>query len=146
MSIHEWFVSFRDRREIIRQEITSEAEQLTRSIQPYADKMGYSRYNLDVIRSEDPIGDTGFCSIMLRIKEENKLLCWFLQSGYGFKTGDLQVTMPYRPASDGTNPLSFETIEVFKFPSKKEKRRWFPLKPADQLKNLKLANECLGAL
>ena len=137
MSIHEWFVSFRDRREIIRQEITSEAEQLTRSIQPYADKMGYSRYNLDVIRSEDPIGDTGFCSIMLRIKEENKLLCWFLQSGYGFKTGDLQVTMPYRPASDGTNPLSFETIEVFKFPSKKRKKTVVSVKTSGPVKKFK---------
>ena len=105
--------------------------------------MDSSKYWLDLIRSEDPIGDTEFRSIMLRMKEENRLRCWFLQSdGGGFKTGDLQVTMTYQPAKDGTNPLTFETIEVFKFSRKKE-RHWLPLKPADQLKNLQLANECL---
>lgn len=99
--------------------------------------MDSSKYWLDLIRSEDPIGDTEFRSIMLRMKEENRLRCWFLQSdGGGFKTGDLQVTMAHQ------NPLSFKTIEVFKF-SRKEERHWLPLKPADQLKNLKRANECL---
>lgn len=142
MPIIELFNYFKNRNEQIRQEIVSEAEQLTRLIQPYADEMGYSKDDLTIIRGENPIGITEFRSIFLRKIEDNKLLCWFLQSG-GFKTGNLQVTMTCRPAEDGTNPLSFEAIEVFKFPLKIEERHWLPLKPVNQLKNLKLANECL---
>lgn len=148
MPITELFNYFKNRSEQIRQEIgkeiISQAEQLTQSIQPYADKMDSSKYWLDLIRSEDPIGNTGFRNIMLRIKEKNKLTCWFLQSDrFGFKTGDLRVTMDHRPAATGTSPLFFETIEVFKLPRREEKY-WLQLKPADQLKSLKLANECLG--
>ena len=139
MPITELFNYFKNRNEQIRQEIASETGQFIKAIQPYADKMDSSKYWLDLIRSENRIGDTGFRSIMLRRKEDNRLVCWFLQSGSGFKTGDLQVTMTDQPAS----PLSFKTIEVFKF-SRKEERHWLPLKPVKQLINLKLANECLG--
>ena len=143
MPITELCDYFKNRSEQIRQEIASETGQFIKAIQPYADQMDHSKYWLDLIRSEDPIGDTEFRSIMLRMKEENRLRCWFLQSdGGGFKTGDLQVTMTYQPAKDGTNPLTFETIGVFKHP-RKEERHWLPLKPADQLRSLKLANECL---
>lgn len=138
MPIIELFNYFKNRNEQIRQEIASETGQFIKAIQPYADEMGYLKdsYSLDIIRGEDPIGDTGFRGIFLRKKEANKLVCWFLQSdGGGFRTGDLQVTMSY--------PLSFRAIEVFKFPSINENRLWFPLKPINQLKNLKLANECL---
>lgn len=138
----EFFNYFKNRNEQIRQEITGEEEKLTQLIQPYADQMDSSKYWLDLIRGEDKIGTTDFCNIMLRRKEDNRLVCWFLQSGSGFKTGDLQVTMAHQPALTGTNPVSFETIEVFKLPRKEEKY-WLPLKPADQLKNLQRANECL---
>ncbi|MCG2692152.1 hypothetical protein L6272_04985, partial [Microgenomates group bacterium] len=99
MPITELFNYFKNRNEQIRQEIASETGQFIKAIQPYADKMDSSKYWLDLIRSENSIGDTGFRSIMLRRKEDNRLVCWFLQSGSGFKTGDLQVTMTDQPAS-----------------------------------------------
>jgi len=128
------------------QEIAVKATYMTRLIKPYAEQMGYSRDFLTIIQGEDPIGNTGFRSIMLKKERKDKLLCWFLQSdGSGFKAGDLQTTMTYQPEADnGIGLLFFETIETFKYPSKKKNEYWLPLKPADQLKNLKLANECLG--
>ena len=119
MQIKERIAAWRNRGELISQEIVSETDQLTQLIQPYADEMGYlgDGVSLTIIRGDDPIGETGFRSILLRRKERGKLLCWFLQSdGSGFKTGDLQVTMAHQPALTGTNPVSFETIEVFKLP------------------------------
>lgn len=143
MQIKESIAAWRNRGELIREEIVGEAEKLTRLIQPYTDELVPSKYWSDIIRGENPIGDTRFCGITL-VEEGEKLVCCFLQSdGSGFETGDLQVTMACERQPDRTKLLSFETIEVFKLPHKKEKY-WLPLKPANQLKNLKLANECLG--
>jgi len=138
----EFFNYFKNRNEQVSQEIVSEAEQLTRSIQPYFDKMGNSIQESTILENEEPIENTEIRQIHIRKQAGGeRLLCCFLHSVDSIAPGDLQVVMSFQPRTGGGNgPLSFETIETFKYQPKKNEY-WLPLKPTDQLKKLRLANK-----
>lgn len=134
--------------EVRKQKIATEVSKLTGTLQPYADKLDYLEDNVTLIRGEDPIGDTGFRTVILRRMEEHEIVCWFLKAGgdsLGFQTGDLQVTMSHeRTSVDEQKPASFTKIEIINTEVPHEAGKiFFSLKPKDQLKKLQLVNKCL---
>lgn len=145
MRIAEVLTNFINFGEIRKQKITAEATKLTGALQPYVDKLDYSDGNVNIIRGEEQIGDTGFRTVILRRMKENEVVCWFLQSRGGSRTGDLQVTISHeRTFADEPKPVSFTKIEIINTEVSHEAGKiFFSLKPKDQLKKLQLVNKCL---